>query len=55
MIACLSVNAAFVTRAWGDSKNADAISMLDDGGAAFTQALGLGVLGIFPPEETFEL
>jgi peroxiredoxin len=43
MIACVSVNDAFVMRAWGESKNADAISMLADGGGAFTQALGLEV------------
>tara|TARA_R110002094_G_scaffold54303_7_gene65544 strand:- start:514 stop:987 length:474 start_codon:yes stop_codon:yes gene_type:complete len=41
MIACVSVNDAFVMQAWGEAQNADAISMLADGGAAFTQALGL--------------
>ncbi len=41
MIACVSVNDAFVMRAWGESKGADAICMLADGGAAFTRALGL--------------
>jgi len=43
MIACLSVNDAFVMRAWGESQNAEAITMLADGGGALTQALGLGV------------
>lgn len=41
MIACVSVNDAFVMKAWGESQHADAICMLADGGAAFTQALGL--------------
>lgn len=41
MIACVSVNDAFVMRAWGESKHAAAICMLADGGAVFTQALGL--------------
>ena len=41
MIACLSVNDAFVMEAWGQAQNADAITMLADGGAALTKALGL--------------
>ena len=48
-IICLSVNDAFVMKAWGDSQNAEHITMLADGGAAFTKALGLdketGVFG----------
>jgi len=48
-IICLSVNDAFVMRAWGDSQNAEHITMLADGDAAFTTALGLdketGVFG----------
>ena len=41
MIACLSVNDAFVMRAWGEAQNAEYIKMLADGGAALTKALGL--------------
>ncbi|HPE61809.1 MAG TPA: peroxiredoxin [Thiolinea sp.] len=41
MIACLSVNDAFVMEAWGQAQNADAITMLADGAAALTRALGL--------------
>jgi peroxiredoxin len=41
-IICLSVNDAFVMSAWGGAtQNADAITMLADGGAEFTQAIGL--------------
>ena len=41
-IACLSVNDAFVMRAWAeDQAVGDDILMLADGGAAFTKALGL--------------
>ncbi|MFT6915699.1 MAG: peroxiredoxin [Motiliproteus sp.] len=43
MIACVSVNDAFVMRAWGEAQNAETISLLADGGAAFTQALGLSM------------
>ncbi|WMC11802.1 peroxiredoxin [Oceanimonas pelagia] len=38
---CLSVNDAFVMRAWQQSQNAGAITMLADGDGSFTQALGL--------------
>jgi peroxiredoxin len=38
---CLSVNDAFVMRAWQQAQNADAITMLADGDGAFSQALGL--------------
>jgi len=42
VIACLSVNDAFVMRAWGeDQAVGDDIVMLADGGAAFTDAVGL--------------
>ena len=42
MIACLSVNDAFVMRAWGeDQAVGDDIVMIADGGAAFTDAVGL--------------
>ena len=40
-IACISVNDAFVMKAWGDSQNAEHIMMLADGDASFTKALGL--------------
>ena len=42
MIACLSVNDAFVMRAWAeDQAVGDDIAMIGDGGAAFTDAVGL--------------
>ncbi|WP_210395912.1 peroxiredoxin [Motiliproteus sediminis] len=41
MIACVAVNDGFVMRAWGEQQNAEAITMLADGGAAFTNAIGL--------------
>lgn len=41
MIACLSVNDAFVMQAWSDAQNAQQITMLADGGADLTKALGL--------------
>jgi peroxiredoxin len=40
-IICLSVNDAFVMDAWGKTQNAEAVTMLADGGAEFTQAIGL--------------
>jgi len=40
-IACLSVNDAFVMGAWQKDQNAQAITMLADGNAELTQALGL--------------
>ncbi|HEY3947777.1 peroxiredoxin [Phenylobacterium sp.] len=41
-IACLSVNDAFVMRAWAeDQAVGDDIVMIGDGGAAFTDAVGL--------------
>jgi peroxiredoxin len=40
-IICLSVNDAFVMKAWGEANNAEDIIMLADGGAAFTKAIGL--------------
>ena len=40
-IICLSVNDAFVMKAWGESQNAENIMMLADGDGAFTKALGL--------------
>ncbi|MGB1239059.1 MAG: peroxiredoxin [Pseudomonadales bacterium] len=40
-IICLSVNDVFVMHAWGLSANAEQITMLADGNAEFTKALGL--------------
>ena len=40
-IICLSVNDAFVMKAWGQSQNAEQLIMLADGDASFSQALGL--------------
>ncbi|MCG3887105.1 peroxiredoxin [Photobacterium leiognathi] len=41
IIACVSVNDAFVMQAWGEEQNASEIMMLGDGDASFTKALGL--------------
>ncbi|MBM7037225.1 peroxiredoxin [Vibrio sp. qd031] len=41
LIACISVNDAFVLAAWGKSQNASEIMMLADGDASFTKAMGL--------------
>ena len=41
LIACVSVNDAFVMRAWGQAQNASEIIMLGDGDGSFTKALGL--------------
>lgn len=40
-IACVSVNDAFVMKAWGDAQNAAEIRMLADGDGSFARALGL--------------
>src|SRR6201746_1508912 len=41
-IACISVNDAFVMGAWGkEQKSGDKVMMLGDGGAEFTNAMGL--------------
>ena len=46
VIACLSVNDAFVMRAWAeDQAVGDDIVMLADGNAAFTDAIGLAMDG----------
>lgn len=41
IIACVSVNDAFVMKAWGEAHNASELMMLADGDAAFTKAIGL--------------
>ena len=40
-IICISVNDAFVMKAWGESQNAENIILLGDGDASFTKSLGL--------------
>ena len=41
-IACISVNDAFVMKAWGKSQNCDGkVVMIADGNAEYTKALGL--------------
>ena len=40
-IACLSVNDAFVMKAWGESQNTEQLTLLADGNAEFTKAVGL--------------
>ncbi len=40
-IACMAVNDAFVLDAWQKDQNAQAFTMLADGNAEFTRALGL--------------
>jgi peroxiredoxin len=43
-IACLSVNDAYVMKAWGKAQNTeDKVDMLADGNADYTKALGLDV------------
>src|SRR5690606_4919265 len=39
IIACVSVNDAFVMQAWGEAQNASEIMMLADGDGSFTKAL----------------
>ena len=41
LIACVSVNDAFVMSAWGAAQNAEHIAMLGDGDGSFAKALGL--------------
>jgi len=40
-IACMAVNDVFVMKAWGDQQNADKLTLLADGSAAYTKALGI--------------
>lgn len=44
-VVCLSVNDAFVMKAWGESAGADGIVMLADGNGTFTKAIGLEMDG----------
>ena len=41
LVACLSVNDAFVMKAWQEKQNAENIAMIADGGAALTKAMDL--------------
>ena len=43
LIACLSVNDAFVMNEWGKAQNAQHIAMLADGDGSYTKALGLAM------------
>ncbi|TEW51473.1 peroxiredoxin [Psychromonas algicola] len=43
LITCVSVNDAFVMKAWGEVHNASELLMLGDGDASFTKALGLSM------------
>jgi peroxiredoxin len=43
-IACVSVNDAFVMKAWGEAHEVgETVTLVADGSAAFTQALGLDI------------
>jgi glutaredoxin/glutathione-dependent peroxiredoxin len=44
-VVCLSVNDPFVMKAWQEAHNAQGITMLPDGNAVFTKALGLEMDG----------
>lgn len=44
-IVCMSVNDAFVMGAWGQSQNAENITMAADGNGEFAEALGLTMDG----------
>ena len=44
-IACLAVNDPFVMKAWSEANNTDGITLLSDGNATFTKALGLELDG----------
>ncbi len=44
-VACLAVNDPFVMKAWAAEGKADGITMLPDGNATFTKALGLDMDG----------
>lgn len=41
VVACLSVNDSFVMKAWQEAQNAENLTMIADGGANLTKALGL--------------
>ncbi|MFT4636349.1 MAG: peroxiredoxin [Arenicella sp.] len=41
LVACLSVNDAFVMKAWQNAQNAEHLEMIADGGATLTKAMDL--------------
>jgi len=41
VVACLSVNDAFVMKSWQENQNAENLAMIADGGGALTKAMGL--------------
>ena len=43
IVACLSVNDAFVMEAWAQDQHAESITMISDGSAALTKALNLAL------------
>ena len=43
IVACLSVNDSFVMTAWAKEQNAESITMIADGSASLTTALGLEI------------
>ena len=44
-VACLAVNDPFIMKAWAENQKADGVTMLPDGNATFTKALGLEMDG----------
>jgi len=44
-VACMSVNDPFVMKAWAEQHKAEGITLLPDGNATFTKALGLEMDG----------
>lgn len=58
-IACMAVNDAFVMDAWQKDQNAEHITMLADGNAEFTKALGLDMdasgFGMGPRSKRFAM
>lgn len=44
-VVCLAVNDPFVMKAWSDANNGSGVTMLADGNATFTKALGLEMDG----------
>lgn len=43
IVACISVNDAFVMGAWGEQQNAEHVMMLADGDGSYSKALGLSM------------
>ena len=53
-IGCMAVNDAFVMDAWQKDQNAEHITMLADGNAEFTKALGLELDACRRPRHTLQ-